>query len=89
MGAARGRGTCVSENTNGVGVGVGLGSGLAIPHSGPNNPVERTAYSARFLAISCVCSCGPPLTGSVRLCYKMGCGNRSTWQIPSNLTKLL
>src|SRR5713101_3864865 len=29
------------------------------------------------------------LSGGVRLCYKMGCGDRSIWQIPSNHTILL
>jgi hypothetical protein len=34
----------------------------------PNHPVERTAHGVRLLAVPCVCSCGPPLTGSVALC---------------------
>jgi hypothetical protein len=33
----------------------------------PNNPVERTAYSAGVFPVRESAACGPPLTGSVRL----------------------
>ena len=39
----------------------------ALPSPEPNNPVERTAHSAGFVAVPGAGGCGPPLTGSVRL----------------------
>jgi hypothetical protein len=43
----------------------GVGSGLAILHTWPNTPVERTAHCVGLLRCSWRFSCGPPLTGSV------------------------
>ena len=44
----------------------------------PTHPVELTAHSARFLAVACVFSCGPQLTGSVRRSARIQGRNRKS-----------